>query len=581
MSNLQMPTNDQSPSAFNRILQFSWTAIAPHAAITDLSEKRRAQLLNTIALTLAFSFILGLFARPSSVSVFEFMLVISIFSYLLGKSKYANFGAFLFSFGFLSTTYLSLYFGFTTSYSASILSIVPIALIVANALSSPNVFIGLAIYATFAAFLAPQYISIAGIENEATRVGGIVMFIGAVIYGINAFSINLEKSRLKEIRETNQRLENIKTSLEKQTQEYEEEIDTVRQEVRKKTTRLNIISELSQEISASVYKDPKELLMYATQIISDRLGFYHVGIFLLDKNREYAELRAANSIGGQRMLERHHQLKAGGTGIVGYVAQSGYPRIALSTGADAVFFNNLDLPDTKSEMALPLKIGEQTIGVLDVQSTLAAAFNEEDSSTFTTLANQIALVIQNTRLDERAELPSQALRKSGESIKRKDKRDGYVYLADGTIALSQGINSLVLENALALGEAIAQPSLNNSLPVLAVPVKVRDNVVGYIHIEASEKNRTWSEDEIAMVQSVSERAALALENARLFEETEHRAAQEQIMTQMTARIGASNSFERILQTTIQEIGRTLGAKRTFIQLETPSSNEDAATDQGI
>ena len=72
----------------------------------------------------------------------------------------------------------------------------------------------------------------------------------------------------------------------------------------------------------------------------EKLGFYHVGIFLLDENREFAVLRAANSEGGQRMLSRHHQLKVGGIGIVGYVSQGGRPRIALDTGSDAVFFNN-------------------------------------------------------------------------------------------------------------------------------------------------------------------------------------------------------------------------------------------------
>jgi GAF domain-containing protein len=103
-------------------------------------------------------------------------------------------------------------------------------------------------------------------------------------------------------------------------------------------------------------------------------------------------------------------------------------------------------------------------------------------------------------------------------------------------------------------------------------------VIGIIHIEATEANRKWTEDEVTVVQSISDRAAFALENARLFEETRRRAEQEETIARVTSQIGASTDFNRILQTTIEELGRTLGATRTFIQLET-STEEDAPTHQ--
>jgi GAF domain-containing protein len=584
MSNLQAPANEQNQSTTERMIQFGLNVIEPHATIVDVSVRKRAQLLNAITLILTLSSIIGLIAQPASDATFEIVLFISVCSFLLGKSKYPSIGTFFFSFGFLSTTYISLYFGFANDYSMSVLSIVPIALIAASALTSQRTFAGLALYAAIAAFLTPQYLITAGAADETARVVGIVTSIGAVLYGISAFRLNIENSRLLEARAANQELQNLKVDIEERAQKHTQEINTANQQIQERVARLRVMSDLSQAISASVNKDQKELLTYITQIISQELGFYHVGIFLLDKNRQYAELRAANSKGGQRMLNRRHQLKVGGAGIVGYVAQSGYPRIALSTGTDAVFFNNPDLPDTQSEMALPLKIGNQVIGVLDVQSPLPAAFTEEDINTFTALSNQIAFVIQTTQIDERTSgLSIQNAKKTGELQTRKGKEGGYVYLADGTISSAQVISNPVLDKAIASGEVVALPaSSKNALPILAVPVKIRDHVIGYIHIEAAESNRKWTEDEIAMVASVSERAALALENARLFEKTERRAEQEQIMARMTSRIGESTSFDRVLQTTIQEIGRTLGAKRTFIQLEAPSTSEDdAATDQGI
>jgi GAF domain-containing protein len=289
-------------------------------------------------------------------------------------------------------------------------------------------------------------------------------------------------------------------------------------------------------------------------------------------------LRAANSQGGQRMLERRHQLRVGGTGIVSYVAQGGRPRIAFDTGSDAVFFSNPDLPATRSEMAIPLKYGPQVIGVLDLQSTTPSAFNDEDAGLLVTLANQIAIAISGALMNEQAgvriaprDKMSQHFRQPG----RRQTQSGYSFNADGTISVATPLNSPSLEKAISTGEPVIQiqPS-KNALPTLTVPVKFRDQVIGVIHIEAAEANRKWTEDEITVVQSISDRAAFALENARLFEETSRRAQQEETIAHITSQIGASTNFDHILQTTIEELGRTLGTTRTFIQLETSTDDGD-------
>jgi GAF domain-containing protein len=119
---------------------------------------------------------------------------------------------------------------------------------------------------------------------------------------------------------------------------------------------------------------------------------------------QFAVLQVANSEGGQRMLERGHKLEVGQTGIVGNVAQSGKTRIVLDVGSDAVYFDNPDLPDTRSEMALPLNLRGQTIGVLDVQSLKPGAFNESDANTLGILADHVAVTIDNARLFEQSRL---------------------------------------------------------------------------------------------------------------------------------------------------------------------------------
>jgi len=121
------------------------------------------------------------------------------------------------------------------------------------------------------------------------------------------------------------------------------------------------------------------------------------------------------------MLARGHRLRVGETGIVGYVTSTGNARVALDTGSDAVFFNNPDLPHTRSEMALPFKVGPVVIGALDVQSKEPNAFAEEDISILSILSEQVGIAIQNSRQYEETR---RALAES-ETLSRQFVRQGW------------------------------------------------------------------------------------------------------------------------------------------------------------
>lgn len=569
MSISSTPLNSRARQIWNKL-------IAPHPSIKEIGEFRRAQLLSVLTLLLIALLILATLFLPSSFGVFLMLGSVTLTSYILSKTKYYRLGTDLFSYIFTAIGFIRIYQGTASSIETSIVTTVHIALVFSSVLLSQRGFLTLAILSTIATFTAPLYSNIPAIQTESiNRTGGVVLVIGAVLIGIQVFRANLDKEQLKELTESNRELEDIKINLEERIGVRTLELEEANSKVQERAARFQIISEVSQEISSNVEQQPKELLTNIAHSISEKLGFYHVGIFLLDGNNEYAVLRAANSQGGQRMLERRHQLKVGGTGIVGYVSQSGRPRIALDTGSDAVFFNNPDLPDTRSEIALPLKYGANVIGVLDVQSTLPSAFKDEDANLLSTLANQIAIVIKTVLINELSE--SVFLSQKTNKLNYKQKQSGYAYHPDGTISTALPVNNPTLTQAIASGETVilTQPSSSNS-STLAVPVKFREQVIGIIHIEASETNRRWTEDEIAMVQAISDRAAFALENARLFEETARRAEQEETIARVTTQIGASTDFNRILQTTIQELGQALGVSRSFIQLGTPSSNGNSA-----
>ena len=576
MSISQKPLTEQKQPIAKRANQAWQKLIVPHLSVKAIGEFRRAQLLSILTLILSVLFASVIFFRPRSFGVFLVLGGITLTSYALSRTRYYRLGTYIFTYAFTAIGFWRIYQGTANSIEASITSTVHISLIFSSVLLSKRGFLGLAILSAIATFAAPVYSHIPIVETETVyRTGGIVFAIGAILYGIQVFRENLDKDQLRELTESNRELEDITATLEKRIGDRTNELERANLQVQERATRFQIISEVSQEISSNVDQHSKELLNLIARSISEKLGFYHVGIFLMDENSEYAVLRAANSQGGQRMLDRRHQLKVGGTGIVGYVSQGGRPRIALDTGTDAVFFNNPDLPQTRSEMALPLKYGSKVIGVLDVQSTLPSAFKDEDANLLSTLANQIAIVIINVLTSERSEFPSllQSSGKTSGQLSRKQKQDGYSYHPDGTISAATPINSPTLDQAIASGETVmlVQPSKDNPA-TLAVPVKFRDQIIGVIHIQAVETNRKWTEDEIAMVQAISDRAAFALENARLFEETSRRAEQEETIAKVTSQIGASTDFNRILQTTIQELGQALGVSRSFIQLGTPSEN---------
>ena len=199
----------------------------------------------------------------------------------------------------------------------------------------------------------------------------------------------------EQLRDREHELKNNQVNLEQYVNERTTELLIANQLNQRRTTQFEALARIARTISSMQIME--ELLPQIAQTISGQFGFYHVGIFLLDNNKEYAILVASNSEGGKKMLERNHRLLVGGTGIVGFVTNTGQPRIALDVGLDTAYFNNPDLPDTHSEIALPLRLGTDIFGALDVQSTETNAFSQEDINILSILADQVGIAIQNAR----------------------------------------------------------------------------------------------------------------------------------------------------------------------------------------
>ncbi|MBI5295199.1 MAG: GAF domain-containing protein [Chloroflexi bacterium] len=319
-----------------------------------------------------------------------------------------------------------------------------------------------------------------------------------------------------------------------------------------------------------------QLLAQVTQLISERFGYYHTGIFLLDEHGEFAVLRAANSSGGQRMLMRGHRLKVGQVGIVGYVTGSGNPRIALDVGSDAAFFDNPDLPDTRSELALPLIAGGRTLGALDVQSVEESAFTQDDISTLRVLADQVSVAIENARLFEQNQNAIETIRRAyGDISQTAWQKMQRSIESIGFISSSQG--GLVRIAHSAQGEPPPlQPTPSEDGLTLTVPMRVRGHAIGSIRLSKPRLAPPWTAEEITVVSALTDQLSSTLESARLYQEAQVRAATERQTTNIVNQIRSSTAVDGILQNTIRELGRAFNASRTFITINVPEPNGNAS-----
>jgi GAF domain-containing protein len=264
------------------------------------------------------------------------------------------------------------------------------------------------------------------------------------------------------------------------------------------------------------------------------------------------------------MLERGHQLRVGKQGIVGYAISTSEPRIALDVGDDAVYFGNPELPDTHSEMALPLKIEDKVVGALDVQSTEVSAFGEEDISVLSLLADQVSLAIENARLFDQARkslaeseaIYRQYLRQAWNRLPKDQNLAGFRYNARGAYPIEA-----IGQSESAIG---SDREKDGSLSTqISVPIAIRGETIGILAVQIP-KDKNINDDQVDLVNAVAERVALSVENARLFEETTRRAERERLVSDITVKIRSTNDPDTMIETALDELKQALGA--TKVQL---------------
>lgn len=390
-------------------------------------------------------------------------------------------------------------------------------------------------------------------------------------------------------------------------------IHTVRllEQSRRSNLQLQTAAEIARDISGSLNLD--ELLLRAVNLIVDRFRFYHASIFLIDSHGEYAVIREATGEAGAQLKRMGHKLGVGSKSIVGYVTGRGETLVVNDTLKDATYFANPILPETRSECAIPLKVGERVLGALDVQSTIPFAFTEEGLRTLEILADQLAVAVVNTELfaDSQEHLSQHRLlhhitttAASGTTLEEalettvkglqvtlggdrvaimltdRERRVLEVKASVGYseetgkihVPFDQGVTGWVAmhRRPLRVDDVTIDPRYieisSNTRSELALPLLYRNELLGVLNVE-SEQVAAYTENDEEMLGTLAGSLAAVIANARLLDQIRRQSERERVLYEVTSKIRRSTDVQTILATTASELVKAIGARGSQIKLK--------------
>ncbi len=712
--------------------------VEPHPSIEDRGTRRQVQLQTAFILVLIASFVAGIIAtaqvdaqriRVETIAQVVCTIVL-IVAYALSRTRHYEWGIVLLVTA-LSLTAFAIVLSNPASANTIFYAFIPLTFVIGGFLLRTSYAIVLVAVDTLIIFamplLRPGQITFRDIGAE----GGITLALGVLLIVFGVARNLTERDRLQVLNQANAELLDLR--------------DTLEERVSERTAQLQASAAVGQAAAATL--DAEQLLQQVVSLITDQFGFYYAAVFTMNESGTAAVLREATGEAGRILKERSHQLEVNERSMVGYAITQRKARIALDVGADPVRFANPLLPDTRSEIALPLIAGNRVLGALDVQSTQPAAFDEASAVVLQSMADQIAVALSNavqfrqtetqatqqaslnqfsralfsasgaedlykvlatdlsrivphdyinvafmqsgsvtlrtyliraeadpvllegplwslahtlsgracatrlpvssanlaqdTALEDAAQLshagyasavslplivgervlgtlnlasrtPSafsqysaaqldqfaaqiavalenqrlvEAQQKSLQNMEaltrqltsknwaaRSRPSAETVRYARSGLEAQRPASTPEIETAIKRGEPIARTEPTGAdhqsayAAALAVPIVLRGEVLGGLQVSEAEQARTWTEDDLSFMQAVADQVALALDNARLLEETQRRAERERLVGEISSRMFAANDLETIVQIAGEELGRVLHVKQTTVKV---------------
>jgi len=348
-------------------------------------------------------------------------------------------------------------------------------------------------------------------------------------------------------------------------------VTTLEDRVQARTEQLRASAEVGH--AATSILNPDQLLKQVVDLITARFGFYYTAVFVVDEENQQAVLRAATGEAGHVLLERGHRLPLNGESMVGTVIATSLPKIALDMGEDAVRFVNPLLPKTRSEIALPLRVGDRNLGALDVQSEQADAFDESNAEALQAMADQIAVALFNAETFNRSEQQARSLAKLNQlsrELAQAATRESVAFAVAQAVVELMGPNRLALVETtpnpqllsartlwpdanrplgepqpipassslsgecLKLGERIYIPDSNTVLDKyedvalthalgvrsnVAIPLRIGERVIGTFNV-ASDRLNAYTPEQLSQLEQVAAQVAVTLDSLNLTKQTQ-------------------------------------------------------------
>ena len=388
---------------------------------------------------------------------------------------------------------------------------------------------------------------VSGIQGASTLLN-IIIDVLLVIFlgGVGNFTISALKRKF--IFEHNNYL-----AAESNIIDLQNELESQKTALEKRVFQLRTASEISQTTSSIL--DQQLLLQKVADLIKDRFDLYYVGIFLIDEARDYAVLRYGTGEAGRRMMAAKHKLAVGGYSMIGWATQTRKSRIALDVGEEAVHFDNPLLPETRSEMALPIASATTVYGAISIQSTLVNAFDENDVLILQSVADSLSISLENAASFQKNQKALEDIRILNRAYLKQAWWD--------PLDVDRNLK-MDFENPQAV-EALANPKL------IEVPLILREEKIGKINLEI-EGSELPSETQ-EFLKSISSQTIVALENARLIEESHMAALQEQQLNTLSQQFSRASSIEEILKTAVIELGKLPSIQEASISLIPPEEEK--------
>ncbi len=322
------------------------------------------------------------------------------------------------------------------------------------------------------------------------------------------------------------------------------------EQVRSRTQQLDVTVEVGR-VANSILK-VEELGASIVNLLTGRFGYYFAAIYVVEASGRWAELKDATGIAGQTLRERGYKLELGARHPVTNAIAARKAVSAMDVGPEPVRFNDPLLPETRSEIVLPLISGERVLGALDIHSTQEAAFDNNAAEGLQSMANQVAIALENAQRFQEIEKSLEELR------------------ATHRMYLSEAWSEAAREHGTYEYVAGTEAPAGGTSAAIDVPLTLREQIIGKLSLESQQE---WTPDERILIEAVATQAALALENARLLDESRQLALRERLAAEITGKIWASPSIEFILQTAIKELGRALRADEATIELKMDEKQE--------